>query len=48
MTDWVYLAGDIIAASVAIAEVLALEVHPHADEGVLLLAAALLELLFLV
>jgi hypothetical protein len=44
----VYLVGDIVATGVVVAEVLALEIHPHADKGVLLLAAALPELLFLV
>jgi hypothetical protein len=44
----VYSTGYIIAAGVVVAKVLALEVHPHADEGALLLAAALPELRFLV
>jgi hypothetical protein len=44
----VYSARDIIADGVAVAEVLALEVHPHVDEGVLFLAATLSELLSLI
>jgi hypothetical protein len=46
--DSVCSAGDIIAVGVVVAEVLALEVHPHANEGALLLVVALSELLFLV
>jgi hypothetical protein len=43
-----YFAGEVVAADVAVVKVLALRAHILAGEGVLLLIAALPELLFLV
>jgi hypothetical protein len=48
LTGEMYFAGEVVAADVAVVKVLALRAHILAGEGVLLLIAALPELLFLV